>query len=72
MFLLFGPINYLVDMFWLYGESPRQTLRDKFTGTYLIKRGAIVETRGTLAKSVLHVMGYRVVVEEIRRAVESQ
>jgi uncharacterized RDD family membrane protein YckC len=67
LFLLFGPANYLIDLFWLYGETPRQALRDKFTGTYLIKNNAVLESEGKLVSKVLHVMGYRVQIEEIQR-----
>jgi uncharacterized RDD family membrane protein YckC len=65
--MFFGPLNYLFDLFWLYGETPRQALRDKLAGTYLIKRHAQVEAQGKTVLKVLHVMGYRMQVEEIQR-----
>jgi uncharacterized RDD family membrane protein YckC len=71
LFLLIGPANYLIDLFWLYGEIPRQALRDKFNGTYLIKKNAVIESKGKLVPKVLHVMGYRVRIEEIENNVNS-
>jgi uncharacterized RDD family membrane protein YckC len=67
LFMVAGPVNYLFDSLWIYSEAPRQTLRDKFSGTYLVKKGALEEYRGKVVRKVLHVMGYRTQVEEIRR-----
>jgi uncharacterized RDD family membrane protein YckC len=62
-----GPVNYLFDLIWLYGETPRQALRDKLAGTYLIKKNAQVESSGKIVGKILHVMGYRMRVEEIQK-----
>ena len=35
--LVFGPFHLLIDLFWLGGDDNKQTLRDKFAGTYVIK-----------------------------------
>src|SRR5262249_30006655 len=37
---LLGPINPIVDLLWFWGDENRQMLRDKLTGTYVIRRGA--------------------------------
>jgi uncharacterized RDD family membrane protein YckC len=66
LFLFFGPANFLLDLFWIYGEAPRQALRDKFSGTYLIKNSATIVSQGKVASKVLHVMGYRMRIEEIQ------
>ena len=67
MFIFFGPANFLIDLFWLYGEIPRQALRDKATGTYLIRKNAQETGRGRIIAKVYHVMGYRLRMEEIER-----
>lgn len=67
LLLFFGPMNYLFDLFWLYGETPRQAFRDKLSGTFLISKSAIVESEGKVVRKVLHVMGYRAQVEDIQR-----
>ena len=66
-FIFLGPVNYLIDLFWLYGETPRQALRDKALGSYFIKKSAIPESNGKIVVKILHVMGYRVRVEEIQK-----
>jgi uncharacterized RDD family membrane protein YckC len=35
-FGLFGPLNWL-DSIWLFNDTHRQALRDKFAGTYVVK-----------------------------------
>jgi hypothetical protein len=35
-----GPVNPLIDFFWLGGDRHRQAFRDKIVGTYVIKRRA--------------------------------
>ncbi len=72
LFLGIGPVNYLIDVFWLYGETPRQALRDKFSGTYLIKKNAVPVAEGKVVSKVLHVMGYRAVVQEIQKPAGSE
>ena len=37
---LFGPFNLLFDLIWAGIDDDRQTLRDRFTGTCVIKHGA--------------------------------
>jgi RDD family len=40
LFALAGPLNFVLDIMWLTGDSNRQALRDKFAGTYVVRRGA--------------------------------
>ena len=35
-----GPINFAIDLIWLGIDSERQTLRDCFSGTYVVRRNA--------------------------------
>src|SRR5262249_44402578 len=39
-FLPLGPLNWLLDLAWLSGAPHRQTIRDKFANTYLVKATA--------------------------------
>lgn len=32
-----GPLNLLLDLFWISDDENRQALRDKFAGTYVVK-----------------------------------
>ena len=36
-----GPFNVLMDFLWLGGDRNRQTLRDKFSGTWVVRRNAV-------------------------------
>lgn len=38
--LIFGPFYLLVDLFWLSGDENKQTLRDKFAKTYVVRANA--------------------------------
>jgi len=40
LFTMFGPVNFLIDFFWITTDPQRQTLRDKLAHTYVIRRGA--------------------------------
>ncbi len=40
LFLLMGPLNPICDVIWLGSETDRQGMRDKFAGTYVVRRGA--------------------------------
>ena len=42
---LLGPVNPVIDLLWLTGERHRQTLRDKFAGTYVVRKDAVPITR---------------------------
>jgi len=37
---LLGPVNPTIDLLWLGGDRHRQTLRDKFAGTYVVNVNA--------------------------------
>jgi len=39
-FMVFGPGILLADIIWLCGDPNRQSIRDKFAGTYVIRRKA--------------------------------
>ena len=37
LFAFVGPLNFLIDLFWLTGDANRQAVRDKFAGTYVAR-----------------------------------
>ena len=55
-FAFIGPLNALVDLFWLTGDANRQAIRDKFAGTYVIRFGASCRN-GPDSPSDVHVLG---------------
>ncbi len=56
--LLFGPFELIFDIIWLMQEPTRQTLRDKYTGTYVINKKANPVGSGRLQNVTLNVLGY--------------
>jgi uncharacterized RDD family membrane protein YckC len=47
-FATIGPINVVVDLFWMTGDDNRQALRDKLAGTYVIHKDAQPAGRGKI------------------------
>ncbi|WP_158222630.1 RDD family protein [Rhodopirellula sp. MGV] len=41
MLWIFGPFNVLLDLVWLAADSERQSLRDCYLSTYVVKRSAV-------------------------------
>ncbi len=65
-----GPINPVIDFFWLGGDRHKQTLRDKFAGTYVIKCRASPIAYGKRKAAHYHVMGFIFIFWEIQPAEE--
>jgi uncharacterized RDD family membrane protein YckC len=67
VFLLFGPLTFILDMIWLTSESTKQTLRDKIAGTYVLKRNASPIEFGIIKYMQLYVLGYIFTVREVQK-----
>jgi uncharacterized RDD family membrane protein YckC len=67
LFAGLGPLNALLDVIWLGGDSHRQALRDKLAGTYIIRRGALPAGRGLQTHVFIWILGYSVMVREVSR-----
>jgi uncharacterized RDD family membrane protein YckC len=65
--LLLGPLNFLFDILWV-GEDPnRQSIRDKFAKTYVVRRNASPEGRGPISYKTYYIMSYNMVFSEVFR-----
>ena len=64
--LIIGPLEFILDMIWLTGESTRQTLRDKVAGTYVLKSDANPIEYGVIKYVYLDVLGYAFTVKEVQ------
>jgi uncharacterized RDD family membrane protein YckC len=62
-----GPINACLDLYWLTGDDYKQTLRDKFASTYVIRRNAIPAGSGEIRLNRFLFLGYNFVFYEVRR-----
>jgi len=67
VFLLFGPLAMIVDILWLTGEPTRQTLRDKYVGTYVIKKNARPIGKGNQRYVSLNFMGWNLMLREVQK-----
>ena len=63
--LVLGPFEFIIDILWLTGEDTKQTLRDKFVGTYVVKRGIEPIGTGKIIQSNLCVMGWNLLFSEV-------
>jgi uncharacterized RDD family membrane protein YckC len=68
MFAILGPLNMLFDLIWLSGDDNRQSLRDKFAKTYVVKRNAIAIGTGKLTYRDYYFLGYSLMFCEVKKA----
>ena len=67
LFLFLGPMNTLLDLMWLSADPHRQSIRDKFARTYVIRRGAQPQGQGPIRYMILSMMNYTLIVPEVAR-----
>ena len=65
-FLLFGPLNYLLDFFCCSGDAQRQALRDKFAATLVVTASAEPAGEAPIIHMIYNVFGAMLVVPEVR------
>jgi uncharacterized RDD family membrane protein YckC len=65
-FLLgFSPLAFIIDILWLTGEQTKQTLRDKYVGTYVVDNNAIPQGNAPFQRVVLNFLGWNLIYKEI-------
>jgi uncharacterized RDD family membrane protein YckC len=64
-----GPLNPIVDLIWFGGDENRQMLRDKLTGTYVIRKNAVPIGEGPIRAVTLFILGYTIVYPEVTKTV---
>jgi len=67
LFLLFGPINLLIDYIWLYDDKNKQTIRDKIIGTYVVRKDAMPCGEGPIYYSKYFMFGWFFMFPEVKR-----
>ncbi len=65
LLLSLGPFEFFIDLLWLTGEGTKQTLRDKYVGTYVVKRDATPIGSSTIVHTRLHVLGWNLLYSEV-------
>jgi uncharacterized RDD family membrane protein YckC len=68
VFGILGPLNWL-DSIWLFDDRHRQTLRDKFAGTYVVKINAQPSGKGTIVYRMYEVALYNCMFREVELSV---
>jgi|GEM_PF-886787 len=63
--LTIGPFELILDLLWLTGETTKQTLRDKYVGTYVVKKDAEPIGQASIVQTRLHVLGWNLVYYEV-------
>jgi hypothetical protein len=67
-FATIGPINLIIDLFWITGDENRQALRDKFAGTYVVNKGAQPAGKGPVVYRSYSLL-FNFLVREVQRPV---
>jgi uncharacterized RDD family membrane protein YckC len=62
-----GPFHPLVDLLWLSGDRDRQTLRDKFAGTYVVRKEAVPCGEGVVRSVHYFLFGFSILFLEVER-----
>jgi hypothetical protein len=65
LFVLLGPLNWLIDLGWLSGDRHRQSLRDKFAQTYVIRQQTHPAGRGPIVFSHYDIFGFSFLFQEV-------
>ena len=63
---MIGPFELIFDIIWLTQEQTKQTLRDKYVGTYVINKNAVPITNSIIQNVTLNVMGWSLVYDEVK------
>ena len=66
--LVFGPFNLLMDLVWLGGDENRQTLRDKFAGTYVVSVRAHPAGIGPIIFENYYLLGLAMIFRKVKRS----
>ena len=66
-FIAFGPLNGVIDLLWIPSDDARQAIRDKWSGTYVVRVGAEPIDRGPIVARRYGIMGFNIVFAEVAR-----
>ena len=65
LFGVMGPLNWLVDLVWLSGDTHRQALRDKLAGTYVVRKDARPAGIGQIVYRRYDILFYNLLFREV-------
>ncbi len=62
-----GPLDFILDTFWLGGDENKQTFRDKLAATYVVKRVATPKGEGRIELTPYDILGWGLLFREVKR-----
>ena len=65
LFGVLGPLNWLVDLVWLSGDTHRQALPDKLAGTYFVRKEARPSGTGKILYPHYEILFYNFLFREV-------
>jgi hypothetical protein len=68
LFLLLGPFMLVIDLVWISADKHRQSLRDKFGNTYVVKRTAEPVGAGNIVHCAYDILGFSFSFREVEAA----
>jgi uncharacterized RDD family membrane protein YckC len=71
LFSVFGPLNLLLDLLWIPSDPFRQALRDKFAGTYVVKKGAVATAQGNIVFVPYTMFGQSYIFKEVKELADA-
>lgn len=72
LFVVMGPLNFLVDLLWIPSDATRQALRDKFAHTFVVRQDASPLEVGRLVYRTYTVFGATFLFAEVARIEEPE
>lgn len=66
LLLAVGPFSLFPDLIWLAGERTKQTLRDKFMGTYVVRKSANPIGEAEIVQTRLLLLGWNLIYREVK------
>ena len=71
LFVVMGPMNFVVDLLWIPSDTRRQALRDKFAHTFVVRQRALPAEIGRLVYRTYTVFGATFLFAEVVPLVQS-
>ena len=65
LLLAIGPFGLITDLLWITSEETKQTLRDKFMGTFVVKKAAEPIGKGLIQHVRLFIFRWNLIIKEV-------
>lgn len=72
LLILFGPFQLPFDILWILNDPNKQSLRDKVSGTYVVKVDAVVLRQGEITAKEYFILGFCLLFKELDREADPQ